>query len=315
MKKKVSIIIPVYNGEKYLKEAIDSALNQTYDNIEIIVVNDGSTDNTDNICKTYGDKIKYIVKENGGVSTALNVGIKNMTGDYFSWLSHDDLYAGDKIEKQIKFLEKIGKEDVILYSDFNCIDENGKLFTKPYRFDEKMLELKPLYALLRGCINGITLLIPKKAFDKCGLFDENLRCTQDYDLWWKMIKHFEFIHMNELITKTRIHTEQDTNTSPNVLKEGNPLWIKMIDDVSDDIKIQYENSIYNYYYEMAKYLLETPYEQARDYCINKCKEIDLLLYTKKPIKKRKITLARIISHIQNHGIKNTLKKVKRKLFR
>ncbi len=74
MNKKVSIIIPVYNGEKYIKESIESALNQTYTNIEIIVVNDGSKDNTDEICKSYGNKIKYIKKENGGVATALNTG-------------------------------------------------------------------------------------------------------------------------------------------------------------------------------------------------------------------------------------------------
>ena len=74
----VSIVIPVYNGENYLKEAIDSALAQTYKNIEVIVVNDGSSDKTDEICKSYGSKIRYFKKENGGVSTALNLGIEKM---------------------------------------------------------------------------------------------------------------------------------------------------------------------------------------------------------------------------------------------
>ena len=104
MEKKVTIIIPVYNGSNYVREAIDSALAQTYKNIEILVVNDGSTDEgaTRDICLSYGDKITYYEKENGGVSTALNLGIEKMTGDYFSWLSHDDLYYPDKIEKQMK---------------------------------------------------------------------------------------------------------------------------------------------------------------------------------------------------------------------
>ena len=108
MEKKVTIIIPVYNGSNYVREAIDSALAQTYKNIEILVVNDGSTDEgaTRDICLSYGDKITYYEKENGGVSTALNLGIEKMTGDYFSWLSHDDLYYPDKIEKQMKELEK-----------------------------------------------------------------------------------------------------------------------------------------------------------------------------------------------------------------
>ena len=86
---KVSIIIPVYNGSNYLKEAIDSALNQTYANVEVIVVNDGSNDNgkTEALAKSYGDRIKYCYKENGGVASALNYGIKTMHGQYFSWLS------------------------------------------------------------------------------------------------------------------------------------------------------------------------------------------------------------------------------------
>ena len=96
-KPKVSIIIPVYNGEDYLEEAIKSALNQTYKNLEIIVVDDGSKDKTGKICEKYINKIKYLKKENGGVATALNLAIENMTGEYFSWLSHDNLYYKNKI--------------------------------------------------------------------------------------------------------------------------------------------------------------------------------------------------------------------------
>ena len=104
MKPLVSIIIPVYNGGNYLSEAIDSALNQTYENIEIIVVNDGSQDDlkTEQIALSYGERITYVSKENGGSSSALNVGIRTMKGEYFSWLSHDDLYLPEKIEKQVE---------------------------------------------------------------------------------------------------------------------------------------------------------------------------------------------------------------------
>ena len=106
---KVTIVIPVYNGANYVKEAIESALSQTYDNIEIIVVNDGSNDNneTENAVLSYGDKIKYVCKENGGVSSALNTGIKLAEGEWISWLSHDDLYTQEKIKKQIEDVKKI----------------------------------------------------------------------------------------------------------------------------------------------------------------------------------------------------------------
>ena len=94
---KVSIIIPVYNGSNYLDNAINCALCQTYENLEVIVVNDGSTDEgkTREIALKYSDKIRYFEKANGGVSSALNLGIREMGGEYFSWLSHDDVYTVD----------------------------------------------------------------------------------------------------------------------------------------------------------------------------------------------------------------------------
>ena len=103
---KVSIVIPVYNGSNYLANAIDCALSQTYQNTEIIVVNDGSTDGgaTEQVAMSYGDRIRYFSKPNGGVSSALNYGIANMTGEYFSWLSHDDAYSPDKVKCSVDLL-------------------------------------------------------------------------------------------------------------------------------------------------------------------------------------------------------------------
>ena len=312
--KKVSIIIPVYNGEKYLKNAIDSALNQTYSNIEVIVVNDGSTDSTDKICLAYGNRIKYIKKENGGVASALNEGIRNMTGDYFSWLSHDDIYLPNKIEKQVVFLKFIKKENVILFADYMHIDKNGKKLGKSIVLDENIIRKKPLYIILKGMINGITLLIPKNAFQECGYFDESLRCTQDYALWWKMIQKYEFIHMKDIITQTRIHSGQDTNTNPSVIDEGNNLWLKMLNEISDETKVAYEGSLYDFYYEMAKYLLNVPYNLAREYCIEKCQTIDNEKYRKNPINSNQYNIKKLFYYLKNHGLKaimiRIIKKVK-----
>ena len=277
-KPKVSIIIPVYNGKEYMKEAIDSALAQTYDNLEILVINDGSNDGgmTDKIAKSYGNKIKYIKKENGGVSTALNLALKEMTGDYFSWLSHDDYYYPEKVEKEIIFLNEnnLLNERVILYSDYDLMNENGKVTDHSVK-DHQMLEQKPEYALLRGTVNGLTLLIPKKAFKECGNFDESLRCVQDYDLWYKMMKKgYKFIHLPEILVITRIHSKQVTNTNPKVETEGNTFWINMIDDISLKSKIRLEGSEYNYYLEMANFLKSTPYHLAEEHCTSKYLEIE-----------------------------------------
>lgn len=281
MNKIVTIIIPVYNGANYVKEAIDSALAQTYKNIEIIVVNDGSNDDgaTRDICLSYGNKIRYIEKENGGVSTALNLGIDKMTGDYFSWLSHDDLYYPDKVEKQMKEMAK-HDDNTILYSNVDLIDLNGKKFDSII-YDHDMLMKKPDYSLLRGAISGITLLIPKKAFDECGKFDEKLRCVQDYLKWFEMLEKYTFIHMEDVLAASRVHPKQVTQTSPKMITEGNWLWSYIMEKYPTEKKIEYEGSEYFFYKEMKSYLEDSPYTEATNHADElaaKCLEE----YKKKP---------------------------------
>ncbi len=101
--KKITAIIPTYNSAKYITEAIDSVLNQTYANIEIIVVDDGSTDNTENILSNYVNKNKiiYVKKKNGGPGSARNLGIKLANGEYIAFLDADDMWEKNKIEKQL----------------------------------------------------------------------------------------------------------------------------------------------------------------------------------------------------------------------
>ncbi len=162
---KVSIIIPVYNGSDYVAEAIDSALAQTYFNYEVIVVNDGSKDNnaTDKICRSFGKKIRYYQKPNGGVASALNFGIKKMTGEYFSWLSHDDLYYPEKLAKQIKFLKKQTK-NTICYTDYDLVDSYNNLIRNVKITPPKEYLISNL--LLKSFLHGCSLLIPKNAFNK-----------------------------------------------------------------------------------------------------------------------------------------------------
>lgn len=269
----VSVIIPVYNGSNYIKEAIDSALAQTYDNIEIIVVNDGSIDDTEKIVKSYGDKIRYFSKENGGVASALNLALKEMRGEYFSWLSHDDAYLSEKIENQIRHLSLLGDKDIILYSDYELMDEESNVIENII-LDHEMLEAKPEYALFRNLVNGITLLIPKKAFGDYGFFNEELKCTQDYDMWFEMMKSYEFIHLPEVLVKYRIHEMQDTKKNPRVITEGDDLWIKMIEKLPIETKIKLEGRECCFYRKMALFLERTsPYRKAKDFCNNQMRQL------------------------------------------
>lgn len=272
----VSIIIPVYNGSNYLKYAIDSALSQTYSNLEILVVNDGSTDNgkTEAIALSYGDRIRYIHKANGGVSTALNLAIKEMSGEYFSWLSHDDTYEPNKIQAEVDYLKNnnLLHKKAIVYSDYYLIDVKGKVISRAIKNHDE-LEEKPEYALLKGNINGLSLLIPKSAFDEHGGFDTSLVATQDYELWRKMARTYKFVHIPELLVSTRFHSKQVSNTSPRVKTEGNDLYLGLINDVPIERRIELEGSEYCFLEELAEFYKDTPYDEAERYCRDKMQQI------------------------------------------
>lgn len=207
----VSIVIPVYNGANYLRDSIDSALNQTYSNCEVIVVNDGSSDNgaTENIALSFGDRVRYFRKENGGVATALNLAIREMKGDFFSWLSHDDLFLPDKIQSQVAFIA--GRTDVVAYGNFEIIGSNAKQLG--IRRERKIPSgLFKYYLVFSHPIHGCTTLIPKKILHVVGEFDESLRTIQDYDLWYRIAKHYEFVHQDAILARFRIHERQGSVT-------------------------------------------------------------------------------------------------------
>ncbi len=206
----VSIVIPVYNGAKYMRQAIDSALAQTYKNTEIIVVNDGSKDNTEQIALSYGDKIRYFAKENGGQSSALNFGIEKMRGDYFSWLSHDDVYYPNKIEEQVKVLTQIkNPTEAFIYSNYEIVDKNTKHIrfvnnpqTPSHEFVYRMLVNIP--------VNGCTVLIHKSLLEGVGRFTLNKPHTSDVELFLKLGLMVDPYHLPMVLIKSRSHGEQAT---------------------------------------------------------------------------------------------------------
>lgn len=277
----VSIIIPVYNGSNYLKEAIDCAINQDYENIEIIVVNDGSNDGgkTEKIALSYGNKIRYLSQKNGGVSTALNHGISEMKGDFFSWLSHDDKYYNNKISTQMNYLinNNLLNKKVITYTNYDVIDENGKVKSET-RFEVYDPNNNPEAALLRGLVSGTALLIPKTAFEEYGVFDTKYRCIQDYLLFFQFMKTYRYIHIPRVTNSTRVHSGQVTRVNPKVIEENNYLWKLMQEETSDETKKKLSGSIYDFYLETEDFLRQIAdesgnnYVEARKYSLNKAKE-------------------------------------------
>ena len=208
----VSIVIPVYNGANYMREAIDSALSQTYENVEIVVVNDGSDDNgmTEQIALSYGDKIRYFAKKNGGVSTALNLAIRNMKGEYFSWLSHDDLYYPDKLRAEMDALKVGGDMKAIVFSDHEVLNmSTGEKMT--YRLSQQYTTQQlttSVFSLFYGGVYGCSLLIHKSHFERVGLFDEELLTVQDYMLWFQMFRGQRLVYVPKALVCARSHAQQ-----------------------------------------------------------------------------------------------------------
>ena len=229
----VSIVIPAYNASNYLSEAIDSALAQTYKNTEIIVVNDGSTDQgaTRAVAQSYGERIRYFEKENGGCASALNYGITVMKGAYFSWLSHDDLYMPEKIEQMLQNKEeKKLSENTVLVCDTILIDAEGNKVACPFRQTRGLL--KPWEAfdetLNRKTFNGCGMLIPKSVIDQVGFFETGYKHLLDREYWMRiaMMGH-PFYVIDEPLVMGRVHNNQITVKCSNLLYQEEE---KLIED-------------------------------------------------------------------------------------
>lgn len=262
----VSIIIPVFNGANYMRHAINSALAQSYANIEIIVINDGSNDNgeTDAIAKSYGDRIRYFLKENGGCGSALNLGLARMRGEYFSWLSHDDVYLPEKIAHQVRVLSRLADKATILYGGYELIDAQSHPLTTvrpdailpPEKLDVALMPL------LRGLIHGCSLLIPQKCFAEIGIFDESLLCTQDYALWFKFFRATPVKFDPSILIQSRAHAEQGTHIIKTYHDECNQLWCSFLTRLRKDEMTLMEGSPYQFLTKAADFFAPTRYTDA-----------------------------------------------------
>lgn len=188
---KVSIIIPIYNAENFLEDTINSVKNQTYKNWELILVNDKSTDNSKKIAKKYLNKnIKWIdLEENSGAAIARNKGISAATGDYLCFLDADDFWDEDKLEKQVKFMEKNNYD--FTFTSYQFVDEkgakNGKKVIVPIKINYKE-------ALKNTTISTSTVMFNMKKLSKEDIYMPNLRRGQDTATWWKVLKKIDYAY-------------------------------------------------------------------------------------------------------------------------
>jgi glycosyltransferase involved in cell wall biosynthesis len=204
----ISIITPTYNREKFLPAAIDSVLNQTYKNFELIIVDDGSTDNTPALMVTYLEKdsrIKYLQQANQGQSVARNYALSIANGDFICFLDSDNYWPEDKLERSIRAFESHPEVDIV-YGDCITIDEQGN---ELHRNNMRRHSGNIAALLLKdNFVSMNTTMTRRKCFDEMGGMSGKRRVADDYDLWLKFSARFQFLYIPEFLAYYRVMENQ-----------------------------------------------------------------------------------------------------------
>ncbi|HEX8873655.1 MAG TPA: glycosyltransferase [Nitrosospira sp.] len=213
----VSVIIPSYNCEGYIAETLGSILNQTFKDIEIIVVDDGSTDRTRQIVASHGAPVRLVTQANAGVCAARNRGIREAAGQYLCLMDHDDYWFPDKLALQLREMDE-HPEVGLVYTTFIWWNPGADgVFPHPDSYAD---ESSPscideefsgwiYHLLLLDCwVLTSSALIRAEVFDKCGAFDESLPYSEDWDLWLRISREYPFIKLKKPLTLYRQHPRQ-----------------------------------------------------------------------------------------------------------
>lgn len=218
----VSVITCVYNGERFLKETIDSIINQTYEDMEIIIVDDASTDESRAIIESYSDpRIKTVFKEkNENLCYAFGIALEQVTGEYCAILGHDDVWMPNKTERQINYMEA-HRECVLCFTRCNIIDQNSKkineqheLFSvfNSYSYKTRHQHMEALYTM-GNYLCGPSVIVRTKELKKLGGYDYSSLQYQDYDLWLRLLVEGELYILEEKLVNYRQILDTNTNIS------------------------------------------------------------------------------------------------------
>ena len=245
---KVSIIIPTYNRAKLLSRAIKSVLDQTFKDFELFIVDDGSTDNTKEVVREFqkrDSRIKYIWQENSGApARPKNTGIKNAKGNYIAFLDDDDEWLSEKLEKQLELFEGLESDLGFVGCNILVINESNKKIWREYKIPRYSSQIF-FEELLEGnfILTSSSIMIKKEVLDKIGLFDENLKFADDWDLWLRIAKKYRFDFVPEFLIKYYIHEGSITPNLP-PLKEAREFEFSFTKYKSDYEKYPFVYSIH-----------------------------------------------------------------------
>lgn len=238
---KVSVIMPVYNGERFLAEAIESVLRQTFEDFELICVNDGSTDRSQDIIDGFSDpRLKSIVQRNAGLPNARNTGIRASKGQYIAFLDCDDLYFPFSLEKRVDYLSS-SEGRFLVHSDFIVIDETG--VETPLLANSRKNVVTPSgkcfkRLFLEGTvINTCSVMIKRDVLKTIGYFDESFFHAEDYDMWLRISYRYPISFISEATVKYRMHTENMSHNTINAEIYSAKALLKAAENVPDIEKI------------------------------------------------------------------------------
>ena len=206
----ISVVIPTYNRVTFLKDAIDSVLAQTFLDFELIVVDDGSTDDTPKLLSSYNNKVRVITQTNQGPSAARNRGIETAKGEWIAFLDSDDVWKPDKLKKQAQFITDNPGTKICQTEEVWI--RNGKR-VNPRKKHEMHSGWIYEQCLPRCIVSPSSVMIHKDVFEKVGLFDETMLACEDYDLWLRVTPHYPvFLVREQLIVKQGGHDDQQSRT-------------------------------------------------------------------------------------------------------
>ena len=204
----VSVIIHTYNNEKFIAETVESVLNQTYKDYEIIIVDDGSVDGTRDALIPYMQKIRYHYKENGGIASAKNAGISLSETEFVAFLDHDDLWVPDKLQLQMEHFNE-NPQIGLVYAKYTSFRDGKELRTKPEKGYSGWI-FKEL--LSKSFIQTSTVVVKRECLDAVGPYDETFSLGDEYDMFLRIAQKFQCGFVDKGLTRYRVH---DTNASNN----------------------------------------------------------------------------------------------------
>lgn len=226
----VSVIVPTFNRAGMLDKAVQSVLAQNFKNFELIVVDDGSNDMTREIMDGYRGQTRYFFKENGGVASARNYGLKKASGELIAWLDDDDFFFPDKLGKQVEYFKKNPWAGLV-YTGHMTVDSisspERKSFYVPPHFRDCCSNRE---ALLNSCFfANSTVMMKKECFKHTGFYDEGLRHTEDYEMWLRVAAFYRFGCVPEVMAGYRWHGRQlsmmsDRKILPELRKKAQELY-------------------------------------------------------------------------------------------